>query len=156
MAAGTIPLAAAHQGCLKDMQRRLKEEQSVHGSDDEEVDEPLERDSDEDLSDDGSKQVDEEEGLCDEESTKSDEEYDDLAMLDIQEDGYMTDVNEEIYQKSELSNKPPPSYTFLKEKNEKRVPTSGNARVKKMPQQYSNPGKAWGIDKWLHPPGRIV
>lgn len=32
----------------------------MHGSDDEEVDEPLERDSDEDLSDDGSKRVDEE------------------------------------------------------------------------------------------------
>lgn len=32
----------------------------MHGSDDEEVDEPLERDSDEDLSDDSSKRVDEE------------------------------------------------------------------------------------------------
>lgn len=102
----------------------------------------------------------------DEESTKSDEEYDDLALLDIQEDGYMTDINEEILNKSEFSNKVVPvsgdeltegletyrksidqsfrsksavilepplgSYTsFLKEKNEKRVPTSGNIRVKK-------------------------
>ncbi|XP_004251159.2 P-loop NTPase domain-containing protein LPA1 homolog 2 [Solanum lycopersicum] len=156
--------------------KELKEEQSVHGSDDEEVDEPLERDSDEDLSDDSSKRVDEEEGSVDEESTKSDEEYDDLAMLDIQEDGYMTDVNEEIYNKSELSTKVVPvsgdqltegfetyrksidqsfrsksavilepplgSYaSFLKEKNEKRVPTSGNIRVKKRSNSIPTLGK---------------
>nr|GMD22656.1 P-loop NTPase domain-containing protein LPA1 homolog 2-like [Ipomoea batatas] len=48
-----------------------KEEQSVNGSD-EEIDEPPEIDSDEDLSDD-------------------DEEYDDLAMLDIQQGGYSSD-----------------------------------------------------------------
>lgn len=156
--------------------KELKEEQSVHGSDDEEGDEPLERDSDEDLSDDGSKQVDEEEGSVDEESTKSDEEYDDLAMLDIQEDGYMTDVNEEIVNKSELSTKVVPvsgdqltedfetykksidqsfrsksavilepplgSYTsFLKEKNEKRIPTSGTIRVKKRSNSIPTLGK---------------
>ncbi|CAA0840512.1 P-loop NTPase domain-containing protein LPA1 homolog 2 [Striga hermonthica] len=68
--------------------KELKEEQSVHGSDEEEIDEPLEVDSDEDLSD-GQKELQEEmEGSVDEESTKSDEEYDDLAM---QDSGYMCD-----------------------------------------------------------------
>ncbi|KAL3623985.1 hypothetical protein CASFOL_032801 [Castilleja foliolosa] len=71
-----------------------KEEQSVHGSD-EEVDEPPEVDSDEDLSD-GQKQLQEEleGGSVDEESTKSDEEYDDLAMQDIPDSGYMSDDDE--------------------------------------------------------------
>ncbi|KAK3041010.1 hypothetical protein RJ639_026722, partial [Escallonia herrerae] len=65
--------------------KELKEEQSVHGSD-EELDDSPEADSDEDLSDDGRKQMHEEmEGSVDEESTKSDEEYDDLAMQDIEE-----------------------------------------------------------------------
>ncbi|XP_057781823.1 P-loop NTPase domain-containing protein LPA1 homolog 2-like [Salvia miltiorrhiza] len=72
--------------------KELMEELSVHGSD-EEVDEPLEVDSDEDLSD-GEKQLQEElEGSVDEESTKSDEEYDDLAM---QDNGYLSDDDEEL------------------------------------------------------------
>ncbi|KVI09323.1 hypothetical protein Ccrd_012295 [Cynara cardunculus var. scolymus] len=71
--------------------KELKEEQSVYGSD-EEVDDHLEVDSDEDLSDDAKEHMHEEmEGSVDEESTKSDEEYDDLAMQDIQENGYFTD-----------------------------------------------------------------
>ncbi|KAL6575821.1 hypothetical protein OROHE_000802 [Orobanche hederae] len=75
--------------------KERKEEQSVHGSD-EEVEEPLEVDSDEDFSD-GQKPLQEElEGSVDEESTKSDEEYDDLAMQDIQESGYMCDEDEEL------------------------------------------------------------
>ncbi|KAK6144376.1 hypothetical protein DH2020_021196 [Rehmannia glutinosa] len=78
--------------------KELKEEQSVHGSD-EEVDEPLEVDSDEDLSY-GQKQLQEElEGSVDEESTKSDEEYDDLAMQDIPDSGYMCDDDEEFNNK---------------------------------------------------------
>ncbi|KAK6144419.1 hypothetical protein DH2020_021239 [Rehmannia glutinosa] len=78
--------------------KELKEEQSVHGSD-EEVDEPLEVDSDEDLSY-GQKQLQEElEGSVDEESTKSDEEYDDLAMQDIPDSGYMCDDDEELNNK---------------------------------------------------------
>lgn len=40
------------------------------------------------------------EGSVDEESTKSDEEYDDLAMQDIQENGYFTD--DEFDQKQNL------------------------------------------------------
>ncbi|CAI9778427.1 unnamed protein product [Fraxinus pennsylvanica] len=64
--------------------KELKEELSMHGSD-EEVDEPPEMDSDGDLIDE-QKQIEEElEGSMDEESTKSDEEYDDLAMQDIAE-----------------------------------------------------------------------
>ncbi|RVW17563.1 P-loop NTPase domain-containing protein LPA1-like 1 [Vitis vinifera] len=72
--------------------KELKEEHSVFGSD-EEVDDPPEVDSDEDLSDDGNKLIHEEEGSVDEESTKSDEEYDDLAMQDMQENGdWLDDV----------------------------------------------------------------
>ncbi|KAL2507061.1 P-loop NTPase domain-containing protein LPA1-like protein 2 [Forsythia ovata] len=82
--------------------KELKEELSVHGSD-EEVDEPPEIDSDEDLSD-GQKKIEEElEGSVDEESTKSDEEYDDLAMQDITESGYLSDDDEFNY-KMEFNN----------------------------------------------------
>ncbi|KAJ9558833.1 hypothetical protein OSB04_013447 [Centaurea solstitialis] len=72
--------------------KELKEELSVSGSDGE-VEDSREVDSDEDLSDDAKEHMHEEmEGSVDEESTKSDEEYDDLAMQDIQENGYFTDV----------------------------------------------------------------
>ncbi|GAB2233660.1 hypothetical protein Droror1_Dr00002888 [Drosera rotundifolia] len=65
------------------------EEQSMSGSD-EEVDDPPELDSDEDLS--NHRNVHEEmEGSVDEGSTKSDEDYDDLAMQDGHEDGYWSD-----------------------------------------------------------------
>ncbi|KAL3828481.1 hypothetical protein ACJIZ3_017283 [Penstemon smallii] len=75
--------------------KELKEELSVHGSD-EEVDEPPDVDSDDDLSDGQKEQLPEElEGSVDEESTKSDEEYDDLAMEDISQNGYITDNEEE-------------------------------------------------------------
>ncbi|XP_021660950.2 P-loop NTPase domain-containing protein LPA1 homolog 1 isoform X2 [Hevea brasiliensis] len=74
--------------------KELKEEHSVHGSD-EEVDDPPEVDSDEDYSDDGDKHVHEEIGSVDEESTKSDEEYDDLAMQDVLQNGYCSDDDEE-------------------------------------------------------------
>ncbi|KAL3530534.1 hypothetical protein ACH5RR_009856 [Cinchona calisaya] len=75
--------------------KELKEEESVHGSD-EEVDEPPEADSDEETSD-GEKEIHEEmEGSVDEGSTKSDEEYDDLAVRDIQQNGYISDDDEEL------------------------------------------------------------
>ncbi|KAK3205938.1 hypothetical protein Dsin_019984 [Dipteronia sinensis] len=74
--------------------KELKEEHSVDGSE-EEVDDPPEADSDEDLSDDSEKQVLEEIGSVDEESTKSDEEYDDLAMQDMQENGYWSDKDDD-------------------------------------------------------------
>ncbi|KAL7617130.1 P-loop NTPase domain-containing protein LPA1 homolog 1 [Lactuca sativa] len=69
--------------------KELKEDLSVNGSD-EEVDDTQALDTDEDLSDDAKENMHEEmEGSVDEESTKSDEEYDDLAMQDIQENGYL-------------------------------------------------------------------
>ncbi|KAL1817079.1 hypothetical protein ACET3Z_019653 [Daucus carota] len=81
--------------------KELMEEQSVDGSD-EEIDVPPEVDSDEDFSDDDFKQIQEEiEGSVDEESTKSDEEYLDLAMQDIQENGYWSD-NDESYEDAPL------------------------------------------------------
>ncbi|OIV99316.1 hypothetical protein TanjilG_17126 [Lupinus angustifolius] len=71
--------------------KEVKEDVSVHGSD-EELDDPLEElGSDEDFSDDDDKHVHDEVGSVDEESTKSDEEYDDLAMEDVQENGYWSD-----------------------------------------------------------------
>lgn len=67
---------------------------------DEEVDDPPEVDSDEDFSDDGDKRDLEEVGSVDEGSTKSDEEYDDLAMQDVwdqaihtREDQYNNNLN---------------------------------------------------------------
>ncbi|XP_024984419.1 P-loop NTPase domain-containing protein LPA1 homolog 2-like isoform X1 [Cynara cardunculus var. scolymus] len=81
--------------------KELKEELSVSGSDGE-VDDARELDSDEDLSDNAKEHMHEEmEGSVDEESTKSDEEYDDLAMQDIQENGYFTDI--EFESKTNLS-----------------------------------------------------
>ncbi|XP_073050635.1 P-loop NTPase domain-containing protein LPA1 homolog 1-like isoform X1 [Primulina eburnea] len=71
-----------------------KEDRSVQGSD-EEVD-PPEGDSDEDLSD-GKEHLEEEiEGSVDEEFTKSDEEYDDLAMQNFPESLYMSDEDVEF------------------------------------------------------------
>ncbi|XP_059297525.1 P-loop NTPase domain-containing protein LPA1 homolog 2-like [Lycium ferocissimum] len=137
--------------------KELKEEQSVHGSDDdEEVYEPPEIDSDEDPSGDDSRHIDRElEGSVDEDYTQSDEEYDDLAMLGIQENAYLMDdsdkdtynkfnlddIEEQKYKqntdhfrsKSEtLSESPLDFYSSLfGEKNEKEVPTFGNIRTRK-------------------------
>lgn len=73
--------------------KELKEDFSVHGSD-EEIDDQPEVGSDEDFSDDGNKDGHEEVGSVDEESTKSDEEYDDLAMEDVLENGYWSEDDE--------------------------------------------------------------
>ncbi|PIN20490.1 hypothetical protein CDL12_06820 [Handroanthus impetiginosus] len=82
--------------------KELKEEQSVHGSD-EEADEPLEVESDEDLSDGQEKLQEELEGSVDEGSMQSDEEYDDLAMQDIPDSGYICDDDEEFNKKMSVS-----------------------------------------------------
>ncbi|VFQ98938.1 unnamed protein product [Cuscuta campestris] len=77
--------------------KELREEQFVNGSD-EEIDELPEIDSDEDSNEDLKHIHEELEGSVDEESTKSDEEYDDLAMQDgqqIAECGYCSDKNDE-------------------------------------------------------------
>ncbi|KAL5056113.1 hypothetical protein RYX36_036795 [Vicia faba] len=79
--------------------KELKEHYSVHGSDEENDDQP-DVGSDEDFSDDGDgdNNVDEV-GSVDEESTKSDEEYDDLAMQDVLENGYWSDDDYEFTSK---------------------------------------------------------
>ncbi|XP_051120840.1 P-loop NTPase domain-containing protein LPA1 homolog 2 [Andrographis paniculata] len=69
--------------------KELMEEQAVHGSD-EEADEPPEVDSDEDFSDRQKHTQEELEGSVDEESTKSDEEYNDLAMQDTPDNSYLS------------------------------------------------------------------
>ncbi|XP_027341965.1 P-loop NTPase domain-containing protein LPA1 homolog 1-like isoform X2 [Abrus precatorius] len=139
--------------------KELMEELSVHGSD-EEIDDQLEVGSDDDFSDDGDKHIHEEVGSVDEESTKSDEEYDDLAMQDVLDNGYWSDDDDEISSKvaaipGELGTKmqgnkyrqnldlfhrtrsepvpdPPCSYSsLLMEKSEKRLPPSGKAKLRK-------------------------
>ncbi|XAR59997.1 hypothetical protein NMG60_11033216 [Bertholletia excelsa] len=77
--------------------KELKEDDSVHGSDyeEDEIDDPYELESNEDFSDSDLEHIQEEmEGSVDEESTKSDEEYDDLAMQDFQYNGYWSDNKE--------------------------------------------------------------
>lgn len=136
--------------------KELKEDISVHGSD-EEVDDPQELGSDEDFSEDGDKQIHEEIGSVDEESTKSDEEYDDLAMLDVHH-GYWTDDDMEYMErggsiskgqtsaravdryrqnldlflrsKSE-SSKSLCSYSSLMKEKERNIRTSGAMKMKK-------------------------
>lgn len=153
--------------------KELKEEESVHGSD-EEVEDSPEAGSDEDLSDGEKVNHEEMEGSVDEGSTKTDEEYDDLAMQDVQlqQTGYLSDDDEVFLKKQgsktnvldDSGNHPPKgannnlheekykqnlslflknngerllepparSYSsFLREKNERKVPSSGDARIRK-------------------------
>lgn len=105
----------------------------------------------------------------DEEFTKSDEEYDDLAMLDIQQGGYGSDrmvpvsgddqipkeVNDELEEiqkenpscfsrtKSETLLEPPLRRysSFHREKNEKRAVCNGNVRIKKRSLSIPSLGK---------------
>ncbi|KAM6596050.1 hypothetical protein CsatA_006574 [Cannabis sativa] len=142
--------------------KELKEENSVYGSDgsDEEVDDQPEAGSDDDFSDDGDKLVDEEVGSVDEESTKSDEEYDDLAMQDMMENGYWSEDEEEAKDKivvpvsgdpllrrqqrdrrnmdqfqrtrSDPLSEPLCSYSsLLRERNESRMSSSANSKTRK-------------------------
>ncbi|XP_008787365.2 P-loop NTPase domain-containing protein LPA1-like [Phoenix dactylifera] len=74
--------------------KELKEESSASVS--EEADDPPDVDSSEDESDIDDKEIPEEmAGSVDEDLTKSDEEFDDLAMRDVQENGYWSDDEEE-------------------------------------------------------------
>lgn len=98
-------------------------------------------------------------GSVDEESTKSDEEYDDLAMQDMLENGYWSEDEEEakdkiedvagdqssrkqqrdrrnmdhfLRTKSDPLSEPLCSYSsLLREKNESRMPSSGNVKTRK-------------------------
>ncbi|XP_054814958.1 P-loop NTPase domain-containing protein LPA1 homolog 1 isoform X2 [Prosopis cineraria] len=155
--------------------KELKEEHSVHGSD-EEIDDPPEVGSDEDLSDGRDERVDEEAssivtkisfsreqvGSVDEESNMSDEDYDDLAMQDVQENGYQSDEEEDSERKlttvlgskycdhenldlflrtrSEPMLEPMCScHSLLTEKSEKNVPTPGSGQVKLRKRSLSIP-----------------
>lgn len=150
--------------------KELKEDLSVHGSDEEEIDDQLEAGSDDDFSDDGDKHIHEEVGSVDEESTKSDEEYDDLAMQDVPENGYWSDDDEEFRRKVTIGqedlgakmhgikyrqnldlflrtrSEPVPesfcSYSsLLMEKAERRLPPSGKAKLRKRSLSISALGK---------------
>ncbi|XP_074284956.1 P-loop NTPase domain-containing protein LPA1 homolog 2-like [Silene latifolia] len=145
--------------------KELKGEVSVSVSD-EEVDDPPEVDSDEDLSDVDKHTQEEIEGSVDEQSTKSDEEYDDLAMED-QENGYWTDdddfnnklfsgsgsLSEIINGNKKVDRYPPTLDMFLRTrsvpatapfspsvftKTDKKVTPSGNARMRR--RSHSIPG----------------
>ncbi|KAI3696943.1 hypothetical protein L6452_29594 [Arctium lappa] len=151
--------------------KELKEELSVNGSD-EEVDDARELDSDEDLSDDAKEHMHEEmEGSVDEESTKSDEEYDDLAMQDIQENGYFTDV--EFESKTNLCGNQHDTITsdkykqnldrFLRTKREEAIDSvvfnSGIRKEKRLPSSRSLRirGRSYSVsasskDELLSPP----
>ncbi|KAL8247303.1 hypothetical protein R6Q59_008519 [Mikania micrantha] len=141
--------------------KELKEEHSVYGSD-EEGDDTLEVDSDEDLSDDAKEHMHEEmEGSVDEESTKSDEEYDDLAMQDMQENGYFTDIEFDQTHNTTISNYRGDKYSqnldrFLRDKGEpspdlvqpwpnlikeKKIVSSGSLKVKRRSHSISCLGK---------------
>ncbi|KAL8193224.1 hypothetical protein R6Q57_026805 [Mikania cordata] len=141
--------------------KELKEEHSVYGSD-EEGDDTLEVDSDEDLSDDAKEHMLEEmEGSVDEESTKSDEEYDDLAMQDMQENGYFTDIEFDHTHNTTISNYRGDKYSqnldrFLRDKGEpspdlvqpcpniikeKKIVSSGSLKVKRRSHSISCLGK---------------
>lgn len=84
--------------------KNLKEDLSVSGSD-EEVDDPPEVDTeDEDLSDVDIKEIPNEmEGSVDEDSTKSDEEYEDLAMRDYQDSNFSSDEEQEFNKENKLT-----------------------------------------------------
>ncbi|KAI8524104.1 hypothetical protein RHMOL_Rhmol13G0123600 [Rhododendron molle] len=115
--------------------KKLKEEHSVHGSD-EEVDDPPEVNSDDDLSDDGQKEIPEEmEGSVDEGSTQSDEEYDDLAMQDFQENGYWCD-DEEF-------------------KDKEVVPTSGEEPTYEVPSIFKDNHRK-SLDHFLRTKGKLL
>ncbi|URE16584.1 2-phosphoglycerate kinase-related [Musa troglodytarum] len=99
--------------------KELKEEIFVYGSE-EEADYPSDKDSDEDLSDIDGKEIPDEDGeyLClmsviqiegsvDEDSTKSDEEYEDLAMRDDLENVYWSDDDESANAKKAAGDKRP-------------------------------------------------
>ncbi|XP_044506263.1 P-loop NTPase domain-containing protein LPA1 homolog 1-like [Mangifera indica] len=136
--------------------KELKERHSVHGSD-EDVDDHFEADSDEDLSDNTDVHVLEEVGSVDEESTKSDEEYDDLAMQDMQESGYLSDDEEFkdkylrnldhfLKSRGEQLAEPLRSHaSILTDKNEKRLSTSGSFRTRKRSLSISALGKQGSI-----------
>lgn len=120
--------------------KELKEEQSVDGSDEEEADDTHEVDSDDDLSDVSDKRIHEEEGSVDEESTKSDEEYDDLALQDMQEDKFRQNLDiflrTRIQPLSKLQSLDSSTHAV---KIEKKMPTSASGYLKMRKRSLSIP-----------------
>ncbi|KAK9691162.1 hypothetical protein RND81_09G180100 [Saponaria officinalis] len=146
--------------------KELKEDFSAFGSDEEIDDDPPEVNSDDDLSDDDKHTHEEVEGSVDEESTKSDEEYDDLAMQDNQENGYWTDNDDnftgtlpEVINSNKKGDKYPPSldmflrtrsepvtdqfFPFVFTKTDKKIPSSGNARIRRRSLSIPSFEKHW-------------
>ncbi|KAJ1281650.1 hypothetical protein BS78_04G322000 [Paspalum vaginatum] len=75
--------------------KELMEEYSVYGSE-EEADDPRDVETDEDLTDDEKDMHEIDAGSVDEHSTKSDEEYEDLAMRDVMENGDWSDDEQAV------------------------------------------------------------
>ncbi|CAD6248962.1 unnamed protein product [Miscanthus lutarioriparius] len=85
--------------------KELMEDYSVYGSEEEEADDPRDAETDEDLTDEEKDMHEIDAGSVDEHSTKSDEEYEDLAMRDVMENGDWSDDEEAV---SKTKNSPAP------------------------------------------------
>nr|ACN34411.1 unknown [Zea mays] len=75
--------------------KELMEDYSVYGSD-EEADDPRDAETDDDLTDEERDMHEIDAGSVDEHSTKSDEEYEDLAMRDVMENGDWSDDDQAV------------------------------------------------------------
>ncbi|KAG0535505.1 hypothetical protein BDA96_04G371900 [Sorghum bicolor] len=83
--------------------KELMEDYSVYGSEEEEeADDPRDAETDEDLTDEERDMHEIDAGSVDEHSTKSDEEYEDLAMRDVMENGDWSD-DEQVVSKTKNS-----------------------------------------------------
>uniref|UniRef100_A0A0A9GBH2 Uncharacterized protein n=1 Tax=Arundo donax TaxID=35708 RepID=A0A0A9GBH2_ARUDO len=76
--------------------KELMEDYSVYGSEEEEADDPHDAETDEDLTDEERDIHEIDAGSVDELSTKSDEEYEDLAMRDVMENGDWSDDEQAV------------------------------------------------------------
>ncbi|RLM78849.1 P-loop NTPase domain-containing protein LPA1-like [Panicum miliaceum] len=82
---------------LDSTSKELMEEYSVYGSEEEEeADDPRDGETDEDLTDEERDNHEIDAGSVDEHSTKSDEEYEDLAMRDVMENGDWSDDEQAV------------------------------------------------------------
>ncbi|KAL6912340.1 hypothetical protein ACP4OV_001145 [Aristida adscensionis] len=89
---------------MSDTSKELMEEYSVYGSDEEEAaDDPNDAETDEDLTDEDREIHEIDAGSVDELSTKSDEEYDDLALQDVMDNGNLSEDEQAV---SSIRNSP--------------------------------------------------
>ncbi|WOK94905.1 P-loop NTPase domain-containing protein LPA1-like isoform X2 [Canna indica] len=95
---GTYSSCCSSPRAIDRLDKEHREDLFVAGSEEEEeADDPPDEDSDYDLSDASRKDIDDEvEGSVDEDSSKSDDEYDDLAMRDGLENGYWSEDEKKI------------------------------------------------------------